>query len=64
MINNNEVGMSADVSESIEIGDKEYAITSLAGAVTFGSFAPYLGIGYGNAVDEAGRLTCHILARH
>ena len=54
VFNNNEVLLSADVNESIEIGDSEYTITDLAGKVTFDDVVGYVGIGYGNAVGEDG----------
>lgn len=57
MLNNNEINMSVDVSETVEIGDKTYRVDDLDGSVGFGSIAPYLGIGYGNAVDKDGRFT-------
>ena len=57
MVNNNEVSISADLNEKVEVGDSEYSVDSFNGTVDFSQIVPYLGIGYGNAVDEAGRLT-------
>jgi hypothetical protein len=55
MLNNNEIVLSADPNDLVDINDTEYAITSLTGEVSFDQMAPYLGIGYGNAVGEDGR---------
>jgi len=57
LLNNNEATMEASVDESVEIGDSTYTVSSLDGTVSFGDIAPYIGIGFGNAVDEEGRLT-------
>lgn len=52
MINNNEVNLSADISESVEINDRAYIVSDFSGNISFNDIAPYLGIGYGNAVGE------------
>ena len=57
MLNNNEMTVSADVDEKVEIGDTSYSVDSLAGSVSFTQVVPYFGIGYGNAVDEDGHFT-------
>jgi hypothetical protein len=57
ILNNNEITMSAGLNESVEIGDREYTVSSLDGSVAFSEVAPYVGIGYGNALDENGRWT-------
>ena len=57
MLNNNEVTMSAAVGESVEVGDTTYTVSSLDGSVTFGDIAPYVGIGWGNALDDSGNWT-------
>ena len=57
MLNNNEMTVSADVDEKVEIGDSSYSVDSLAGSVSFTQVVPYFGIGYGNAVDEDGHFT-------
>lgn len=54
VFNNNEVLLSADVNESIEIGDREYTVSDLTGKVTFDDVVGYVGIGCGNAVSENG----------
>lgn len=50
VVNNNEVVLTADIGDTVEINDREYAISDLEGKITFDSVAPYLGLGYGNAV--------------
>ncbi len=57
MLNKNEAVMDASLDESVEIGDAAYLVSALDGTVSFGDIAPYVGIGYGNAVDEEGRFT-------
>jgi len=55
IINNNEIVLTADAGEEVEINDRSYRIADLQGSVTFDQLAPYLGIGFGNAIDEDGR---------
>ena len=50
VVNNNEVLLSANIGESVEINDQTYTVSDLGGKVTFDPVVPYLGIGYGNAV--------------
>ncbi len=50
MINQNEIVLSADPNEPIELEDTDYNIESMDGSIEFQTFSPYLGIGYGNAV--------------
>ena len=56
VFNNNEITLSAIPGDTIELGpnDREYAVDSLDGKASFGSVAPYLGIGVGNAVGANG----------
>ena len=59
-LNNNELDMTGDVTENTTIGDKEYTaaeIGRLKGSATFDEYAPYLGIGFGNAVADDVDLT-------
>jgi hypothetical protein len=59
-INNNEVTSTAKGQGSYEIGGVTYFasdIGSLDGKVDFNSTAPYLGIGWGNAVGKNSHLT-------
>lgn len=49
VVNNNEVVLTADIGEEVEINDRSYVISDLQGKVTFDPVAPYLGIGWGNA---------------
>jgi hypothetical protein len=57
MLNNNEVTVSADVTETVVIGDNKYTVSSFDGKVSFTQIVPYFGIGYGNAIDEDGHFT-------
>ncbi len=55
MINNNKIDATAKPSGSYKIGDTTYpaaAIGNLTGKIDFNSSAPYLGIGFGNAVGR------------
>jgi hypothetical protein len=59
-LNNNELEMIGDLNEDTEIGDREYSpseIGRLKGSATFDEYAPYLGIGFGNAVADDVDLT-------
>ena len=49
VLNDNEVGLSADANDIVDIGDGEYRIGTLAGEVTVNDISPYIGVGYGNA---------------
>lgn len=53
MINNNQIDLSAE-ADSVEINEVEYVVDSLDGKVSFNTFSPYLGVGYGNAADISG----------
>lgn len=53
--NGNQINMAARSNASFTIGDNEYTpaeVGDLTGAVDFESMAPYLGIGWGNAVGQ------------
>lgn len=55
LLNKNELEMDARPNEPVEIGDQEYAaseVGTLSGDLDFRSVAPYVGIGWGNAVGE------------
>ncbi len=56
VFNNNEIALSTIPGDTIELGpnDREYAVDSLDGMASFGSVAPYLGLGFGNAVGANG----------
>lgn len=59
MINQNGADMDAtpDDKEEVEIGDVKYTgaqTGTLSGELDFNDIAPYLGFGYGNAVDQEG----------
>ncbi len=54
VVNGNELNMKAQSATSYEIGGTVYTpaqVGTLTGAVGFDSIAPYLGIGWGNAVS-------------
>ena len=53
-MNNNKLDLTAETSDTVEINDHEYSVSNLGGKVDFNTFAPYLGIGYGNAVQANG----------
>lgn len=53
--NNNEINMTANLADSVEINDRDYYLSDIEGSITFDDFAPYFGIGYGNALDRDGR---------
>lgn len=55
VFNNNRVEFSADVDDTVELNDREYAVDDFDGELTFNAMAPYLGIGYGNPVGTDGR---------
>ena len=55
MLNKNKFKLRADLTKPVELNDREYSLSELHGQVTFEDFAPYLGIGYGNAVGADGR---------
>ena len=55
--NNNEITGDGTVSETTEIGDVDYSpaqIGTLSATVEFDEFAPYIGLGWGNAATENG----------
>lgn len=55
LINKNKFKMNADLTESVTLDDQDYYLSDLSGQVTFNELAPYVGIGYGNAVGADGR---------
>ena len=60
LFNNNKLDMTAKLTGSTDIGGTNYTpgqIGTLAGAVSFNDVAPYIGIGWGNAVEQGQRLT-------
>ncbi len=50
--NGNEASLTVTAGDTIEIDDEDYEVQSLDGQVNFDSFAPYAGIGWGNAAKE------------
>lgn len=58
--NNNKLDLKGDLGDSTTLGDHSYSaseIGTLKGRATFDDVAPYLGIGYGNAVADDVDLT-------
>lgn len=56
IIHNNEFSATADTGQRVEIGDRVYTVSDTKGTVTFeNEIAPYVGIGYGNAVRDDSR---------
>ncbi len=56
IINNNELTFSSD-SDSIEINDRDYTVTSFGGNATFNGMSPYIGFGFGNPLNQDGNWT-------
>lgn len=54
-LNKNKLDLTAETSDTVEINEHEYFVSDIGGKVDFNSLAPYLGIGYGNAVQANGR---------
>lgn len=54
-LNKNKAKMDADLTESVTLGGEEYYLDELEGSIKFADTAPYLGIGYGNAVAPDSR---------
>jgi hypothetical protein len=55
VLNGNKLDMEARPKEPVEIGDIEYDpadVGTLSGEIDFNSVAPYVGIGWGNAVGK------------
>lgn len=55
LINQNAFKMDADLDEPVELAGQDFWLDDLTGEVTFRDFAPYVGIGVGNAVGSDGR---------
>lgn len=55
LINKNKFKLKSDQSESVVLNGQEYSASDFRGQVTFSELAPYVGIGYGNAVGADGR---------
>jgi len=52
LLNNNEITATADPNDVVEINETEYLVSDVTGEVTFNAIAPYLGLGWGNAVAD------------
>jgi len=55
LINKNKFKLKADLKKSVTLDGQDYYLSDLSGQVTFSELAPYVGIGYGNAVGADGR---------
>jgi len=56
MFSDNYLKLSADKGQTVNINDHDYMVTSLKGKIDFdNTIGPYLGIGWGNAVDTSSR---------
>lgn len=54
MMNKNNIALSAD-TDSTEINEVDYILRDgVDGEITFNTFSPYLGVGFGNAADTTG----------
>ena len=60
LMNKNKVKLTADLAKPVELDGTDYALSDLSGEITFADTAPYVGIGYGNAVGAGQRwhFTC------
>jgi hypothetical protein len=56
VLNENEVDMSATPGDELNLQDRDFVVQGLDGRLTFDDVAPYLGIGYGDAVGDGGRV--------
>ena len=58
--NDNVVDLTGDLDDTVNLGGVDFALSALVGQVTFEDVAPYIGFGFGNALDEEGRwhFTC------
>ncbi len=55
LINKNKFKLKADLTQPVTLDGYDYSLSECSGEVTFNELAPYLGIGYGNAVGADGR---------
>lgn len=53
-LNKNNLDLTAETSDTVEINDHEYSLSDIGGTVDFSALAPYIGIGYGNAAGPDG----------
>jgi len=54
-LNKNKVRLTADLNKQVELDGNDYSLDNLQGEAKFDDLAPYVGIGYGNAVGSDGR---------
>jgi len=55
LLNKNKFKLKADLTKDVTLDGQHYSLNDLSGEVTFAELAPYVGIGYGNAVGADGR---------
>jgi hypothetical protein len=55
VMNNNEVKLTTQPGTVLELDGQTFRVESVDGRVTFDDYAPYAGIGYGNAVGKNDR---------
>jgi len=55
MLNNNKISLNAQPGDQLDFNDVDYRVDSFSLDLSFNQFAPYLGIGYGNAAKEGRR---------
>ncbi len=53
-LNKNKLKLTADLNKPVELDGNEYSLSDFSGQATFDDLAPYVGIGYGNAVGSDG----------
>ncbi|MEI7436604.1 MAG: hypothetical protein WCL16_07345 [bacterium] len=56
MENENNFKAHGDLTQSVKINGDEYSLNALDGEMSFGKWAPYLGLGYGAAAGKDGRV--------
>ena len=55
VLNNNEVRLTTEPGTVLELDGQPFRVDSVDGRVTFDDYAPYAGIGYGNAIGKDGQ---------
>lgn len=55
--NNNRFSARAEPGDELDFNDRSYVVEDFYGEMTFLRMTPYIGIGYGNALQEDGRWT-------
>ena len=55
LVNDNTVDLDGDLTGPVDLDDVEWLLDDLDGGIEFDELAPYVGIGYGNAIGPEGR---------